>query len=76
MNWSSKACRQFFKRLEEGIDAKKLAPNRYKVSSRNKDSREFKLRPHTTIFYTYDENCIYILLLWANKKDPKNLNFY
>jgi len=72
-HWTEREITSFFTRLEEGLEAKKSAPHRYKDSLRKPNTKEFILSPQTTIFYTYDSKYLYILLLWVNKKDPENL---
>lgn len=72
-NWTEKEIRNFFVRLEEGIAAIKDAPHRYKDSERKPNTKEFILSQHTTIFYSYDDKYLNILLLWINRKDPQDL---
>lgn len=72
-NWSEREIRNFFKSLEQGIEAISKSPATHKISARKSNTREYQLSPQTTIFYTFDYKQVVILLLWPNKKNPKNL---
>lgn len=72
-HWTEKEITKFFKRLEDGLSEIENAPHRYKDSIRKPDCKEFNLSPQTTIFYSYNNQVINILLLWINKKNPENL---
>lgn len=72
-NWSEKEIQNFFNRLEKSISAIKIAPHQYKKSSRKIGAREFQLSKQTTIFYSFNETEIIILLLWSNRKNPYRL---
>ena len=72
-NWTKKEIKSFFKRLEEGIEEIRQYPLRHKISDRKNNTREFQLSPHTTIFYTFNDQTLDILLLWPNKKNPSKL---
>jgi len=72
-NWSEKDIRNFFKRLEDSIEAIKDSPYTYKLSQRKKEVREFQLSSQTTIFYSLNEDRVNLLLLWPNKRNPENL---
>ncbi len=71
--WTEKEISRFFHRLEEGIVQISVAPHRNKDSERKKNTIEFQLSSHTSIFYSYNKTTLNILLLWANSKDPFNL---
>lgn len=72
-NWTDKEISNFFQRLEERLGQIMVAPHRYKNSERRKNTKEFQLSSHITIFYSYNKLAVNILLLWVNKKDPINL---
>lgn len=72
-NWSEKEIKQFFEKLEEGIETIRVTPEQQKKSIRKRHSYEYQLSPQTTIFYTFDSKKATILLLWSNRMNPKNL---
>ena len=73
-NWANKEIHDFFTRLDESIEAIRKNPGSYKNSVRKSGVKEFQHSKQTTIFYTYDDNAVYVLLLWINKKDFRNLD--
>lgn len=72
-NWSEREIRHFFIRLEECLDKIQEAPHRQKDSLRKPGTKEYQHSPQTTLFYTYDDQAIYILRIWTNKNNPKKL---
>lgn len=72
-NWTHKEISKFFKRLEEALDEISKYPQRSKLSQRKVGAREHQLSRHTTIFYTYTETTVAILVLWSNKKNPQDI---
>ena len=73
-SWTDKEISNFFRRLEDGIESIGKNPATYKESMRKAGVREFQLSKQTTLFYSFDEKEITILLLWTNRKDPDKLN--
>lgn len=67
-NWTDKEITSFFKRLEKSLSAIALNPTTYKLSHRKEGVREFLITKHTTIFYTFDNNYVYIISIWSNKQ--------
>ena len=72
-HWSDNEISKFFQRLEEGLEQISIDPHRNKDSERKKNTKEFQLSSHATIFYSFSKTTVQILLLWVNKKDPLNL---
>ncbi len=72
-HWSEREIRNFFGKLEEGIQHIRQDPDMYKRSDRRNDAREYQLAPQTTIFYDFDDDVVTILLLWQNRMDPARL---
>jgi plasmid stabilization system protein ParE len=72
-NWTPKEIRQFFKKLEQGIDTIGIHPEQHKKSLRKANAYEYQLSPQTTIFYTFDSKKVTILLLWSNRMNTDNL---
>lgn len=73
-HWSEKVVRSFVQRLDRAIEELQESPDRYKKSLRKPDTHEFKMAPQTTIFYSFDEENLYILLVWPNRKNPELLD--
>ena len=71
-NWTEREVEIFFDRLEECLAKIKEAPHRQKDSLRKPRTKEFQHSPLTTIFYSYDENTVNILLLWTNRKNLRS----
>lgn len=72
-NWTEREISRFFIRLEECLEQIKEAPHRQKDSLRKPGTKEYQHSPQTTIFYTYNDQVVYILRLWTNVKNPGNL---
>lgn len=72
-NWTEREIKAFFQKLESSLKVILEAPHRHKKSLRKPNTREYLLASHTTIFYTYDEHKLYIMLIWPNRKDPANI---
>ena len=72
-NWTNKEIISFFRRLEEGLIQISENPHRFKQSDRMKGAREFQLFPHTTLFYSYNDRQVAVMVLWANRKNPGKL---
>ncbi len=71
--WSEKEIRNFFVRLEESLYEISKNPDTYKNSTRKPGTKEFQHSKQTTIFYTYDQKNVNILLLWPNKQNPDKI---
>ena len=71
--WSERELRSFFGKLDESIEHIRKNPDVHKRSERKQDTREYQLAPQTTIFYTFDDKVVTILLLWSNRMDPGRL---
>lgn len=73
-NWSEEEIRAFFAELERGIERIVQFPRAYSLSERLEEAREYQLAPQTTIFYTFDDSTLTILLLWPNRMNPQALD--
>lgn len=73
-NWSDREIRNFFIRLEECIDRISDAPQRQKNSLRKPGVKEYQHSQQTTIFYNYNSTTVFILQIWSNFRDPKDLS--
>lgn len=72
-NWTDREIRNFFRKLEEGLEIIKTKPLQQKKSIRKPNTYEFQLSQQTTIFYCFDLKTATILALWSNKMNPKKL---
>ena len=72
-NWTEKEIKQFFRKLEGGIETISAHPKQQKKSIRKEGTYEYQLSPHTTIFYSFNKVKVTVLLLWSNKMDPSKL---
>lgn len=72
-NWTTKEIKQFFTKLEQGVETISARPKQQKKSLRKDGTYEYQLSPETTIFYTFDTKQVTILLLWSNRMDPGKL---
>lgn len=72
-NWTETEISNFFTRLEESINSICNNPDTYKNSLRKKGTKEFQLSKKTTIFYSFDDQVVNVLLLWPNKDNPDGL---
>jgi plasmid stabilization system protein ParE len=72
-NWSEIQIRRFFARLEESLASIAEAPKRHKDSLRKPGVKEYQHSPQTTIFYSFDEVTVFVLRIWANRRNLENL---
>lgn len=72
-HWPEEEISRFFQRLEKCLEQIKQAPNRHKNSLRKPGTKEYQHSPQTTIFYTFDDQSVNILRVWANVKSPSDL---
>ncbi|TRX53021.1 type II toxin-antitoxin system RelE/ParE family toxin [Fulvivirga sp. M361] len=71
--WTDREISKFFNRLEKCLAHIQKAPHRSKDSLRKPGTKEYQHSPQTTIFYSYDNDKINLLRLWANPKDSTEL---
>lgn len=72
-NWTEREIKQFFKKLDQGLDTIGKTPNMQKKSLRKDGAFEYQISPQTTIFYAFDNRKATILLLWSNRMNPENI---
>ena len=71
--WTEKEIRYFSERLDKQLSTILLTPDIYKKSSRKTGLRECQITNHNTIFYTYDDEKLYIVTVFDNRQDPGQL---
>lgn len=69
--WTAKEIKKFFAKLEKAINTISETPELHKVSTRRENLREFQITKHTTLFYTFNQNKVFIMLLWSNAMNPE-----
>ncbi len=72
-HWTDREISAFFQRLEKAIEELRNSPSRYKRSARKPGAYEYQLAPQATLFYSFDDKRLNVLLIWPNKKNPENL---
>ena len=72
--WTAKEIRYFSERLEKQLSVILQTPEIYKTSSRKLGLRECQITNHNTLFYTYDDEKLYIVAIFDNRQDPQKLN--
>lgn len=71
--WTEKEVRNFSERLESQLLLIGRTPDIYKKSLRKEGLRECQVTPHNTLFYTYDDEKLYIVTIYDNRQDPLKL---
>ena len=71
--WTEREIKQFFQKLEKGLESIANKPRQHKESLRKENSREYQVTKHTTLFYDFDKEKATVLLLWQNAMNPENL---
>jgi plasmid stabilization system protein ParE len=72
--WTEKEVRNFSERLEKQLSLLLQTPEVYKKSLRKEGLRECQVTNHNTLFYTYDDEKLYIVTIFDNRQDPQKLN--
>ncbi|PCJ22788.1 MAG: hypothetical protein COA97_12915 [Flavobacteriales bacterium] len=72
-NFTDKEIRDFFSKLETGIEIISRKPLQQKRSTRKTETHEYQVSPQTTLFYSFDNTTATILVLWSNRMNPDKL---
>ena len=72
-NWTEKEIRNFFRKLDKGVNTISNSPYQHKKSVRRNGTREYQVTSQVTLFYSVDESMVVILLLWSNRMNPEDL---
>jgi plasmid stabilization system protein ParE len=72
--WTEKEIRYFSEHLDKQLSVILQAPEIYKKSLRKAGLRECPITNHNTLFYTYDDEKLYIVTIFDNRQDPQRLN--
>jgi plasmid stabilization system protein ParE len=71
--WTEKEIRYFSERLDKQLSVILQTPEIYKKSSRKTGLRECQITNHSTLFYAYDNEKLYIVTVFDNRQDPQKL---
>jgi plasmid stabilization system protein ParE len=71
--WSTKVKLKFISKLEQGLEIVKEKPEAFSVSSVKKGLHKCVITRQTSIYYTFDEQKIYVLTVFDNRQDPNKL---
>ena len=71
--WTEKEVSYFSERLEKQLLIILQTPEIYKKSLRKTGLRECQITHHNTLFYTYDNERLYIVTVFDNRQYPDNL---
>lgn len=72
--WTEKEVRYFSERLEKQLSILRQTPEIYKQSIRRAGLRECQVTHHNTVFYSFDDESVYIVTIFDNRQDPQKLN--
>ncbi len=72
--WTEKEVVYFSERLEKQLSLLSQTPEICKRSLRKTGLRECQVTNYNTLFYTYDDDKLYIVTIFDNRQDPKKLN--
>ena len=71
--WTEKEIKSFTKKLDDQINLISKQPTIYKRSERLFGTRECIITKHNTLFYMFDKNKLYVLMLWSNSMGDNRL---
>jgi plasmid stabilization system protein ParE len=74
VNWTEREVRLFSERLENQLEILSTTPEIYKKSMRKKNLHECQIAPYHTLFYTYNDDTLFIVELFDNRQNPKKLD--
>ena len=70
-NWTSKEISRLFKKIEKSLAQIVRNPSMYPKTDRRESVRRAVLTRQLTLYYKTDNNYIYILSLFDNRRNPK-----
>lgn len=72
-DWTEKEVRKFAECLENQLLLIVKGPEIYKKSLRMEGVRECQITFHNTLFYTFDDENLYIVTIFDNRQDSQKL---
>ena len=73
--FSENDVKKFVNLFDEHIEIIKISPKIFPLSHKSKSIRKATVAKLTSIFYSIDGDNIYLLSIFDNRKNPKNLKF-
>jgi len=74
-NWTHKEISRLFRKIEKSIGQIERNPLMYPKTEKRESVRRAVLTRQLTLYYKTDNNFIYILSLFDNRRDPKTRRF-
>ena len=71
--WTEKEIRIFTKKLDNQLNLISNQPTLYKRSEKLLGARECIVTKHNSLFYIFDKNKLYVLMLWSNRMGDNKL---
>lgn len=68
--WSLKIKNEFISKLDNVVEQIKNNPELFPKSNKGNNVRKCVVTKHTTLFYKFDSNQIYILTIFDNRQNP------
>jgi len=72
-NWPLKVKQQSILKLESRLEVIANNPRTFPASAIKKGLHKCIISKHSTVYYTYDEEFIYVLTVFDTRSDPDNL---
>lgn len=70
-NWTKKEITKFFKKLEKTINQISINPLMFPKTEKKESVRRCVISKQLTMYYQTDNNYLYIISLFDNRRDPK-----
>ncbi|MBY5957044.1 type II toxin-antitoxin system RelE/ParE family toxin [Membranicola marinus] len=71
--WSTKIKLNFLSKLEQRLEIVKDKPEIFPLSTVKKGLHKCVVTRQTTVYYTYDDQKVYVLTVFDNRQDPNKL---
>jgi len=72
-NWSLKVKSNFIKKLDKSISILQDNPEIFPLSKNKKSLHKCVITKHTTLYYTFTSNDVFVVTLFDTRQDPKKL---
>lgn len=72
-NWTPKEIKKFAKLLDKKLNLISNNPDLFQVSKKSNNIRKSVISKQTSLFYKVENDTIYLITLFDNRKDPKSL---
>jgi plasmid stabilization system protein ParE len=72
-NWTEKELKTFFQKFEKTLELISQNPQLFSFSAKRKNVRKCVFSKQTSIYYKSENNKLYLIALFDNRKKPKKL---